>query len=171
MRLKDKVALITGATGGMGSACARLFAKEGASVVLGARKLEQARALEKEIVESGGKALVVKLDVARQEDWKEAVSKAKDAFGGLHVLVNVAGVNARSSAGGRPGGLAASACDQPDRADAGDSDLRTVDEKVWRRLDHQRWLDWWDGGDVFDRLFVVQVGAQGPFGIGSVLPG
>jgi 3alpha(or 20beta)-hydroxysteroid dehydrogenase len=93
MRLENKVALITGATGGMGSACARLFALEGAAVVIAARKEELAHALAKEISDAGGKALFVKLDVANQEQWTAAVKKTKETFGALHILVNNAGVN------------------------------------------------------------------------------
>jgi NAD(P)-dependent dehydrogenase (short-subunit alcohol dehydrogenase family) len=96
MRLKNKVALITGATGGMGSAEARLFAKEGATVVLAARKADQANALVREITTAGGKALFVELDVTNPENWTAAVKKVKDAFGALHILVNNAGVNTPS---------------------------------------------------------------------------
>ena len=56
MRLENKVALITGATGGMGSASARLFAKEGAAVLVAARHQDQGDALVKEIVDAGGKS-------------------------------------------------------------------------------------------------------------------
>ncbi len=96
MRLKNKVALITGATGGMGSACVRLFAQEGAAVVIAARKEDLAHALEKEIKDAGGKALFVKLDVRNQDHWTEAVKKVEDTFGALHILVNNAGVNTPS---------------------------------------------------------------------------
>lgn len=93
MRLKNKVALITGGTGGMGAACVRLFAKEGASVVIAARKEDLALALEKEIRAAGGKALFIKLDVSNQDHWTEAVKEVKGTFGALHILVNNAGVN------------------------------------------------------------------------------
>ena len=94
MRLENKVALITGATGGMGSAEARLFAKEGASVVIAARKEDRGRELAQEIQDAGGKALFVRLDVTDQEQWANAVRQAKEAFGALHILVNNAGTNA-----------------------------------------------------------------------------
>lgn len=93
MRLENKVALITGAYGGMGRASARLFAKEGASVILAGRKEEKGLALEKEINEAGGKALFVKLDVTDQQQWEEAVQKTKETFGALHILVNIVGSN------------------------------------------------------------------------------
>ena len=93
MRLENKVALITGAYGGMGRASARLFAKEGAAVVLAGRKEDKGNALAKEINESGGKALFVKLDVTDQQQWEDAVKQTKEKFGALHILVNIVGSN------------------------------------------------------------------------------
>ena len=93
MRLENKVAIITGAYGGMGRASARLFAKEGASVVLAGRKEEKGLALEKEINDAGGKAMFVKLDVTDQQQWGETVAKTKETFGALHILVNIVGSN------------------------------------------------------------------------------
>jgi 3alpha(or 20beta)-hydroxysteroid dehydrogenase len=66
MRLEGKVALITGATGGMGSASARLFAKEGAAVLVAARHNELADPVVKEITDAGGKAAFVPLEVTAQ---------------------------------------------------------------------------------------------------------
>ncbi|GHO58153.1 hypothetical protein KSB_66280 [Ktedonobacter robiniae] len=94
MRLKKKVALITGATGGMGRAEAKLFAKEGAFVVIAARKEELGKKLVDDIMEDGGTALFVQLDVSEQEQWAEAVKQVKEQFGALHILVNNAGTNA-----------------------------------------------------------------------------
>lgn len=93
MRLENKVALITGAYGGMGRASARLFAKEGATVVLAGRKVERGHALEKEINDAGGKALFVKLDVVIQQQWEDTVELIEQKFGALHVLVNIVGSN------------------------------------------------------------------------------
>lgn len=93
MRLENKVALITGAYGGMGRASARLFAKEGASVVLAGRNEERGNALAKEINDAGGKALFVKLDVTDQQQWDTAVAQTKEKFGALHILVNIVGSN------------------------------------------------------------------------------
>lgn len=94
MRLANKVALITGAYGGMGRASARLFAKEGASVVLAGRNEERGHALEKEINDAGGKALFVKLDVTDQSQWENALQQTKEKFGALHILMNIVGSNA-----------------------------------------------------------------------------
>jgi 3alpha(or 20beta)-hydroxysteroid dehydrogenase len=93
MRLENKVALITGATGGMGSASARLFAREGAAVAIAARNEDEENALAKEINDGGGKALFVKLEVTNQGQWTDAVRQVNDAFGGLHVLLNIVGTN------------------------------------------------------------------------------
>ncbi|MFC5835297.1 SDR family NAD(P)-dependent oxidoreductase [Nonomuraea insulae] len=93
MRLENKVALITGGTGGMGRASARLFAKEGAAVVIAARREERGLALVKEITEAGGRAHYVHLEVTEQEQWAEAVRQTKETFGGLHILMNIVGSN------------------------------------------------------------------------------
>ena len=90
MRLANKVAWITGATGEVGSASARLFAKEGASVVIADTNDAAGNALAKEISAAGGKALFVRLDVTDQNQWNEAVKQVKEKFGALHILVNAA---------------------------------------------------------------------------------
>jgi len=93
MRLDNKVALITGATGGMGRASARLFAKEGAAVALGVRHRDKGDALAKEVRDAGGRALVVDLDVTDPEQWTSAVSQINAEFGALHILMNIVGSN------------------------------------------------------------------------------
>lgn len=93
MRLDGKVALITGATGGMGGASARLFAKEGAAVLLAARHQELADPVVQEITDAGGRASSVPLEVTDQHQWQAAVEQAKEQFGGLHILMNVVGSN------------------------------------------------------------------------------
>lgn len=94
MRLENKVALITGGYGGMGRASARLFAKEGAAVVVAGRDHDRGDALMTEINEAGGKALFVELEVTDQEQWDAAVEATQTAFGGLHILMNIVGSNA-----------------------------------------------------------------------------
>jgi NAD(P)-dependent dehydrogenase (short-subunit alcohol dehydrogenase family) len=93
MRLTDKVALITGGTGGMGSASARLFAQEGAAVVITARHEGPGHELVKEITDAGGRATFVPMDTVNQDDWDNAVRVSNDAYGALHILVNVVGSN------------------------------------------------------------------------------
>ena len=94
MRLAGKVALISGGARGMGAAEARLFAREGARVVLGDILEAEGKAVEGEIAAKGGQAVFVRLDVAREEDWTQAVALAVGRFGGLNVLVNNAGISA-----------------------------------------------------------------------------
>lgn len=93
MRLKNKVALITGGTGGMGRASARLFAKEGASVVIAARREERGQELVEEITAAGGTAHYVHLDVTEQDQWAEAMRQTEEKFGALHILMNIVGSN------------------------------------------------------------------------------
>jgi 3alpha(or 20beta)-hydroxysteroid dehydrogenase len=88
-RLDGKVALITGAARGMGASHARRFVEEGAKVVLGDVLDDGGVAVAAEL---GDAALYVHLDVADYADWEAAVRVAVDAFGGLDVLVNNAGI-------------------------------------------------------------------------------
>ncbi len=92
MRLDGKVALISGGARGMGGAEARLFAIEGAAVVIGDVLDELGQQVEAEINETGGRALYVHLDVTQESDWEKAVATAVDRFGKLDVLVNNAGI-------------------------------------------------------------------------------
>lgn len=91
-RLKDKVAIITGATAGMGKAMAKLFSKEGASVVLFARREERLANLVDEITADGGKAIYCVGDVSKQEDIDAVVKAAIDEFGKIDIAVNNAGI-------------------------------------------------------------------------------
>ena len=92
MRLENKVALISGGTRGQGAAEARIFAQEGAKVVIGDVLDAEGTRVAAEIAESGGDALYVHLDVTDQEDWRSAIGAAVSRFGKLDVLVNNAGV-------------------------------------------------------------------------------
>ncbi len=93
MRLAGKVALISGGARGMGAAEARLFATEGAKVVIGDVLEKEGRQVEAAINEVGGEALFVRLDVTLEEEWEGAVEAAVSRFGKLDVLVNNAGVS------------------------------------------------------------------------------
>jgi 3(or 17)beta-hydroxysteroid dehydrogenase len=95
MRLKSKVALISGGARGMGAVEARLFAQEGAKVTIGDVLEDEGRKLEAEINATGGEALFVRLDVTSEADWQKAVEAATDRFGKLDVLVNNAGISGR----------------------------------------------------------------------------
>lgn len=92
-RLKGKVALISGAARGQGAAEARLFASEGAKVVLGDVLEAETQAVAREINAKVPKAAAaIRLDVTRAADWRAAVSLADREFGGLDILINNAGV-------------------------------------------------------------------------------
>ena len=95
MRLAGKVALISGGARGMGAAEARMFAREGAKVIIGDVLEAEGRQVEAEITEAGGEALFVHLDVTSEASWDAAVSAAVARFGKLDVLVNNAGIVAR----------------------------------------------------------------------------
>ncbi len=92
MRLTGKVALITGAARGQGAVEARLFAKEGASVVLTDIRDDEGEKVAAEINELGGKAHYMRHDVIEEREWVVAVARTVELFGGLHVLINNAGI-------------------------------------------------------------------------------
>ena len=93
MRLDNKVALISGGASGMSAAEARLFAKEGAKVVIGDILEEAGHQTEAEINETGGDCLFVTLDVTSESDWQAAVAFTVARFGKLDILVNNAGIS------------------------------------------------------------------------------
>ena len=93
MRLENKVALISGGARGMGATEAKMFAREGAKVVIGDILEKEGRRTEDEISESGGECLFVRLDVTKDEDWQNAVAAAVGRFGNLNILVNNAGIS------------------------------------------------------------------------------
>ena len=92
MRLEGKVALISGGARGMGAEAGRLFAKEGAKVVLGDVLETEGKTTVEEIRAAGGEATFVRLDVTSESDWATAVTEAERLYGKLNVLVNNAGI-------------------------------------------------------------------------------
>ena len=93
MRLKDKVAIVTGAASGMGASTAKLFASEGARIVVAdLLKLEGAEVVAK-ISELDGQARFQALDVTSEADWENTVSATIAAYGQIDILVNNAGVS------------------------------------------------------------------------------
>ena len=92
MRLKDKVAFISGGARGIGAAIAKLFAMEGAKVVIGDVLEEEGRKTETEINETGGESLFLRMDVTSEDEWQQAVASTLARFGKLDVLVNNAGI-------------------------------------------------------------------------------
>jgi NADP-dependent 3-hydroxy acid dehydrogenase YdfG len=89
--LVDKVVLITGASSGFGADAARLFAKEGCSVALAARRMDRLTALAEQIRAEGGQALAVPLDVSDQSQIDAAVHTVLEAYGRIDILFNNAG--------------------------------------------------------------------------------
>ena len=93
MRLEGKVAIITGGANGMGAEECRIFAREGAKVVIADVMEEEGRQVEAEIAESGGDAVFMKLDVTSESDWDAAVEATVARYGKVDVLVNNAGIS------------------------------------------------------------------------------
>ena len=93
MRLANKVAIITGASNGMGAAEARLFASEGAQVILADLLEKEGQEQVVQIQSSGGKAIFERLDVTLESQWDLLVHKVVERFGSLDILVNNAGIS------------------------------------------------------------------------------
>jgi 3-oxoacyl-[acyl-carrier protein] reductase len=91
-KLEGKTALITGASAGIGQACARALAGEGAGLVLTARRQERLEQLKKEVEGAGTKAVIVTGDAREEETAVKAVKAAMDAFGRIDILINNTGV-------------------------------------------------------------------------------
>lgn len=96
-RLEGKVALISGGARGQGAVEARMFAEEGASVVIGDILDDQGRQTEAELQELGYNVTYVHLDVTSESDWEAAVQSAVDTYGKLDVLLNNAGILIRKN--------------------------------------------------------------------------
>jgi len=88
---ENKVAFVTGATSGIGQACAMAFAAAGAKVVCVGRREDALKELELAIRETGSESLTIRADLARLEEAERAVQHAVEVFGGIDVLVNAAG--------------------------------------------------------------------------------
>jgi len=91
-RLKDKVAIITGSGEGIGRATAELFAEEGATVVIAERNAVSGRDAAEAINRTGGRALFIETDVAKEASVERMAAEAEKAFGAIHILVNNAAV-------------------------------------------------------------------------------
>ena len=96
-RVKDKVALVTGGAMGIGAACCTLLGREGARVVVTDVDVEAGEAVAEEIRRSEGEAVFVKQDVSSDAEWKDAIAKTLERYGGLDVVVNNAGIGATTT--------------------------------------------------------------------------
>ena len=94
--IAGKVIVITGASSGLGEATARLLSAEGATVVLGARRVDRIRSLADELSRDGGKALAVATDVTQCDQVKRLVDTAVQSFGRIDVMINNAGLMPQS---------------------------------------------------------------------------
>ncbi|MEK6876879.1 MAG: SDR family oxidoreductase, partial [Nanoarchaeota archaeon] len=92
MLLKNKIALITGASSGIGKATALLFAKEGALVILTARHLDKLKLVEKEVKGNYGKAESYSMDITDRKQVKETIKKIIEKYKKIDILVNSAGI-------------------------------------------------------------------------------
>ena len=97
MRVGGKVALISGGARGIGAATAKLLAQEGASVVLADVLDAEGRQTEAQIVEAGGRATFMHLDVTSEENWQRVIEATVAAYGKLDVVVNNAGISGRTA--------------------------------------------------------------------------
>ena len=94
---KDKVVIVTGASSGIGEAIAREFAQKGSKVVLAARSESKLSEIAKEIIDSGGKAYIVKTDVSVESECKNLIDKTIEKYGTVNILVNNAGLSMRAA--------------------------------------------------------------------------
>ena len=93
MRLKDKIAIVTGAASGMGASTAKTFASEGAKVIVTDLTRDEGAVVVDDIAAVGGEARFLKLDVASEADWASVVSETVSAYGRIDILVNNAGIS------------------------------------------------------------------------------
>ena len=90
--IADKVVVITGASSGIGASTAKLLARHGARVVLGARRIDRIDAVVKEISAAGGEAVGAAVDVTKRAEVEALIQRAVDSFGRVDVMVNDAGI-------------------------------------------------------------------------------
>ncbi|MCJ7684655.1 MAG: SDR family oxidoreductase, partial [Desulfobacteraceae bacterium] len=93
MKLNNKVAIITGASKGIGKGIAIRYAHEGATVIVASRSMDLLSAIAEEINSEGGQALALKVDVRKHESIQEVVNKTVEEFGRLDIMVNNAGIS------------------------------------------------------------------------------
>ncbi len=94
--MKGKVVVITGASSGIGRACAEHFAHQGSMVVLAARSADKLSDAVSGIKEQGGQCIAVAADVSKEEDCERLIQETVDTYGGVDILINNAGISMRS---------------------------------------------------------------------------
>lgn len=92
MRLKNKVAIITGAASGIGKEIAMVYAKEGAHIAIADLNLDQAQAAAEEIKAKGGEAMAVAMDVTKEDEVNKGIDEVAKHYGGIDILVSNAGI-------------------------------------------------------------------------------
>ncbi len=93
----DKVIIITGASSGIGLACAREFARRGAALALAARSIDKLELIQKELQAEGTRVMIVKTDVSLEEDCQHLVDETVKTYGRIDILVNNAGLSMRAA--------------------------------------------------------------------------
>lgn len=96
MNFKDKVVIITGASSGIGLACAREFASLGSTVVLAARSIDMLNQIKAELEAKGSRCMAVQTDVAVEADCRRLIDETVKAFGTIDILINNAGISMRA---------------------------------------------------------------------------
>src|SRR5882672_3911109 len=96
-RLKDKIAVVTGSGAGMGEGMVRLFAEEGARVVVSGRDENKGEAVAAEIAAQGAQAIFIRADVAVEAECRALIDKTVGHYGGIDVLVNNVGLSTRGT--------------------------------------------------------------------------
>jgi len=94
--MKNKLVIVTGASSGIGRACAKRFAQKGANVVLAARSTDKLQVVAEEISKFGVQVLVVSVDVSKEQDCRSLIDQTLSSFGRIDVLVNNAGISMRA---------------------------------------------------------------------------
>ena len=95
--MKNKVVVITGASSGIGKACAWHFVKNGSKVVLAARSTDKLKVITNEMKAEGHQVLAVQADVSVEDDCKRLISETIDEFKGIDILINNAGISMRAT--------------------------------------------------------------------------
>ena len=102
MRLKDKVAIVTGGGSGIGKSISENFAREGAKVVVSSLRVSDAQCVSDSIISNAGQAFAVQCDVSIKKDVQKTVAKAVEMYGRIDILINNAGISRACSAENLP---------------------------------------------------------------------